>query len=125
MAERKVSAVFAASAIAPALPSCEKNLTHIFRPSLCNSCPSAACDTTCSIGQYRSGCGGSSAGTCIACTGLDTDFYWTGDGGLSNSCPSAACDTNCPTGEYRFGCGGSFATSTSSAGFCTAPNTKI
>lgn len=48
-------------------------------------------------GQYLSGCGGSSSGSCAACTGISAGYYFTGYGSsTATSCPIAAC----PVGTY-------------------------
>jgi len=79
------------------------------------------CDakTACPNGQYREGCGASSAGSCVPCTPA-ADRYFVGPGGLSDSCPTRACAelSSCPIGSYRVGCG------VNSAGFCTPCSNK-
>lgn len=57
-------------------------------------CPYSAC-RTCGIGEYLSGCEGTSEGTCVLCTTSMVGFYYTGDGGLADECPIAAC-SNAP-----------------------------
>ena len=70
---------------------------------VCAPCSSLS---SCGSGQYRSGCGGSSAGSCVACT---VGTFKTSSG--SEACSSCA---GCSAGKYRSGCGGS------SAGSCIA-----
>ena len=70
-------------------------------------CTSAACVDlpSCAVGQYRSGCGGHSEGTCFACTPIDNQFF-TSDGGLTDSCESLCEFLTCPAGYLRTGrCG--------------------
>eukprot|EP00457_Paulinella_chromatophora_P001014 gb/GEZN01001016.1/.p1 GENE.gb/GEZN01001016.1/~~gb/GEZN01001016.1/.p1 ORF type:complete len:1072 (+),score=15.70 gb/GEZN01001016.1/:33-3218(+) len=79
------------------------------------------CLTDCSVGEYRSECGGNVAGSCSGCTGLPEKAFWVGDGGLTDSClwsclhgwyrdddasRCVAC-VECVAGQYRTGCGGS------------------
>ena len=63
------------------------------------------CAQNCAAGQYRSGCGGSEAGSCTSCSTPSDGQYITGHGGLTDSCPTAVCPT-CEIGNYNNGCGG-------------------
>ncbi len=69
----------------------------------CQSCP---------LGRYRKNCGGSSAGTCTACsTSCPEGQYLDGCNGTSaGECASYLA--SCPPGPYLKGCTGRF------AGFC-------
>ena len=51
----------------------------------CVQCSSCACER-CPVGQYRRGCGGSSAGSCELCTGLPAGTRWITDGGAADAC---------------------------------------
>ena len=62
-----------------------------------NDCPYTACES-CGVGEYRSGCAGTSPGSCELCTTSVTGYYYTGDGGLTDNCPIAAC-SNAPSGS--------------------------
>lgn len=75
-----------------------------FSPCLSTQCPS---------GQYLSGCGGVSPGTCQPCDAAPEGRWYNGPGGLTANCPSVECP-NCSIGEYRAQCGGT------SVGVCTA-----
>ena len=76
------------------------------RDIVCSTCPS-----DCPTDQYRSGCGGSSVGSCTVCAGCSAGQYRSGCSGTSaGSCTACA---SCSSGQYRSGCGGT------SAGTCT------
>ena len=105
---------------------------------ICNSC--AACP-----GQYRSGCGGSSAGSCLGCAACGVGSYWsvacTGTtagtcvgcaacgggkywsvactGTTAGTCASCAA---CPNGQVRSGCSG---TSAGTCGNCAAGSYSV
>jgi hypothetical protein len=65
------------------------------------------CLSNCGVGQYRSGCSGTSPGSCIACTGLPANQYWTSTGGLTDTCSKQSCDSSsCGVGYFLSGCGG-------------------
>ena len=73
------------------------------------------CLSNCGVGQYRSGCSGINPGSCIACTGLPANQYWTSTGGLTNTCGKQSCDSSsCGVGYYLSGCSGT------SSGTCEA-----
>ena len=77
------------------------------------------CATDCSPGEFRQGCGHQAGeGSCVQCTGLPEEAFWTGDGGLRDEC-SWACEhgfwsngffcarcAECGIGEWRQNCGG-------------------
>eukprot|EP00746_Dinoflagellata_sp_MGD_P146574 gnl/MRDRNA2_/MRDRNA2_79029_c0_seq1.p1 gnl/MRDRNA2_/MRDRNA2_79029_c0~~gnl/MRDRNA2_/MRDRNA2_79029_c0_seq1.p1 ORF type:complete len:1033 (-),score=100.90 gnl/MRDRNA2_/MRDRNA2_79029_c0_seq1:23-3100(-) len=71
----------------------------------------------CPVGQFRSGCHETSAGSCINCTLPDPMAIFTGDGDVLDACPwiceadhyqvngrCEACPKNCSAGSYRKGC---------------------
>eukprot|EP00808_Paulinella_micropora_P001536 g80715.t1 len=78
------------------------------------------CATDCASGQFRLGCGGGSQGSCVECSNLPQDAFWTNDGGLEDSCqwaclrglyrdpvlPMCLPCISCNRGQYRTGCGG-------------------
>eukprot|EP00808_Paulinella_micropora_P019081 g39086.t1 len=77
------------------------------------------CATDCASGQFRTGCGGDSQGSCVECSNLPQDAFWTNDGGLEDSCqwaclrglyrhpfrPMCLPCVSCDRGQYRTGCG--------------------
>eukprot|EP00750_Incisomonas_marina_P022054 INCI4834.1.p1 GENE.INCI4834.1~~INCI4834.1.p1 ORF type:complete len:5248 (-),score=862.83 INCI4834.1:106-14496(-) len=71
-----------------------------------DACPFEMCDIACPVGQYNSGCGGTSPGTCVDCSTPDDGMFWVGDGNLADSCPTATCEETCPGGTTRSSCGG-------------------
>ena len=79
----------------------------------CSSCPESS---MCTAGQYLSGCGGSSVGTCAPCTNMPSSgYYYTGLGNLQDACPYAAC-ISCGPGATLTGCGGTSPGSCASCG---------
>ena len=68
-----------------------------------DNCRISPCDyttTKCPNGQYLTGCGGTSDGTCLACSGppasAGSNAVWTSNGGSSGS--STACQWGCNAG---------------------------
>lgn len=86
-----------------------------------SDCPTANCvDTDCSIGQWKSGCTGTSSGTCTACTTANASQIYSTKGGWANTCLVANCEKICASGQYITGCGVNGATSaTLSCAACT------
>ena len=86
----------------------------------CDTCYHTRNCAGCPAGQYRSGCGGESGGSCVNCAGCPAGQYLSGCGGTSGgSCATCAagkykttesseacltCISTCPTGKYRSGC---------------------
>ena len=77
------------------------------------------CVDTCSTGQYLSGCGGRSRGTCAQCSNAASNAYYTGNGNQANACPTAVCGA-CPAGQQRTGCGGLYPGTCAACGTPTA-----
>ena len=87
-----------------------------FLGGACIACPTSSCG----IGQYLSGCTGTSSGSCVACTDIPGGaYYYTSNGGLSNACGYSACSV-CSLGFQLSGCGG---TNAGSCQACSDPGT--
>lgn len=65
----------------------------------CVSCSGGSCG----VGQYLSGCGGTTGGTCNDCSNAASGYYYTSNGGLSNNCGTAPCSA-CSAGKTLSGC---------------------
>lgn len=58
--------------------------------------------TLCTFGQFLSGCGANSTGTCQVCPKLSDGMYWTG----GKNCEVALCNPgSCSSDQYLEGCG--------------------
>ena len=86
-----------------------------FSGGSCVTCPSSSCN----VGQYLSGCTGTSSGSCVACTNIPGGSYYTSNGGLSDACGYSACPA-CSIGFQLSGCSG---TSAGSCQACSDPGT--
>jgi len=65
------------------LESCYASCTTCYdHCEVCNECQCERCE----VGQFRSGCAGSSEGSCLPCTGLPEKATWITDGGVEDAC---------------------------------------
>ena len=87
--------------------------------SLCIGCTSL---DACPIGQYRAGCGGSSAGSCTPCTKSDDEYFTPhASAQMSDACPKATCSNlACSAGSVRTGSCGVDANRSNDEYECTA-----
>lgn len=70
--------------------------------------PQECTDQKCGNGEYRTGCGNRTVGSCVRCNDPPQGFYITGTGFLNaTSCPLSSCDglTPCASGLWRKNCG--------------------
>lgn len=71
-----------------------------------SNCPTAVCDGSCPIGQFKNGCGGISAGACQSCTTASPTQVYSTNGNLTDTCQVQGCTRVCPIGQYISGCQG-------------------
>jgi len=75
---------------------------------LSSTCTAVACPaSSCSLGQYLDGCGGTSSGTCTDCVNAGALEFYSGSVGFSSACTVTVCDaaTCSNAGKYLGGCG--------------------
>lgn len=75
---------------------------------LSSTCTAVACPaSSCSLGQYLDGCGGTSSGTCTNCENAGAFQFYSGSVGFSSTCTVTVCDaaTCSNAGKYLGGCG--------------------